>query len=178
MKKNDYVDNDKLLQNIIEWQQRLKSNPYTPLTDSIGKDIIAISENLVKRWNFSGYTRDWKELMVGDGIEVSLKAVRKFDTENFKNPHAYLTQVCFRAFQNRIKREKRSSTVKYKYFVEEVFDFANDEMLTTVDIDFYHDMVNKVAEYEIDHKKKAKVEESIEDDLPLVGLCKIYGKTF
>jgi hypothetical protein len=177
-KNNDYVDNKLLLIAIAEWQQRRLTTLDLPLTDEIGRDVMLISYNLSKRWNFSGYTDDWKEQMIGDGIEAALKAVKNFDAIHFSNPHAYLTTVCFRAFQNRIKKERQESVGKYKYFVEEVYDFTNDEISANVDVDFYQDMVNKIAEYDESKKKQCKVEPDCDEELPLLGLGKIYGNEF
>lgn len=174
---NDYVDNKLLLKAIADWQLRRVTTLDYPLTDTIGRDILLISTNLSKRWNFSGYTEDWKEQMIGDGIVAALKSVKNFDATLYSNPHAYLTKVCFRAFQNRIKKERKASVGKYKYFVEEVFDFANDEISANVDVDFYQDMVNKIAEYDKNNKKQCKVEPDC-DELPLLGLGKIYGNEF
>lgn len=187
-KTNDYVDNKALLQAIKEWQAKRDLNPDTPLCNVIGKAILDISNNLVRRWNFSGYTPDWKEQMVGDGIEAAIKCVKSFDTENYSNPHAYITTTCFRAFQNRIKLEREGSVVKYKYFVEEVYDADCADLSALVDPTFYQDMVNKIAEYD-DAKAKAKAKAksgkiAIESDLAeddeasSFGLGKIYGKDF
>ena len=175
--KTNYVDNKELLKHIKQWQQRRTENPDTPLSDEIGKGILSISNHLVTRWNFNGYTEDWKEQMVGDGVEAAIKAVKNFDPDKYSNPHAYLTTVCFRAFLTRIKIERKKSVGKYKYFVEEVFDFASDEMSANVDIDFYQDMVNKIAEYESSNTYK-KAEPKVADDLPLCGLGILYGNDF
>lgn len=178
-RNNDYVNNIVLLESIRDLRQRRVANPETPLTETIGRDIIAISNGLIKRWNFNGYTDDWKEQMIGDGIEAAIKAVKNFDTDRFFNPHAYLTTVCFRAFQNRIKIERKKSVGKYKYFVEEVFDFASDEMSANVDVDFYQDMVNKIAAYETSEKaSKQKAKLSRTDDPKLRGLGILYGNDF
>lgn len=175
---NDYVDNKALLAYIKEWQAKRQVDPDTPLSNPIGKAIMDIAYNLTRRWNFSGYTADWKEQMVGDAVETSVKYIKNFDTENYSNPHAYITTICFRAFQNRIKRERKESVVKYKYFVEEVFDHDDADMSAQVDMDFYQDMVNKIADYDRHKKKTEKVDSEPDADVLSVGLGKIYGNDF
>lgn len=181
-KTNDYVDNKLLLQAIINWQAKRAINPDTPLCNTIGKAILDVSHNLSRRFNFSGYTEDWKEQMVGDGIETAVKYIKNFDAENYSNPHAYLTMICFRAFQNRIKVERKESVKKYKYFVEEVYDADCADWNAHVDPTFYQDMVNKIADYDDTVAKNASkptTELIVEDDIvSSSGLGKIYGKDF
>ena len=178
MKRADYVDNKELLLAIKEWQEKRKQDPTIPLNDTIGNAIIAISKNLSKRWNFSGYTDDWKEQMIGDGIEYAVRYIKNFDADRYDNPHAYITTICFRAFQGRIKKERKESVCKYKYFVEEVFDFVDDELASHVGEEFYQDMVNKIVEYDESMKKIDKIDPCHDDELPSYGLGKIYGKDF
>lgn len=175
---NDYVDNKALLGFIKEWQAKRQIDPETQLPNSIGKAIMDIAHNLSRRWNFSGYTADWKEQMVGDAVEASVKGIKNFNTEDYNNPHAYITTTCFHAFQNRIKRERKESVIKYKYFVEEVFDHDDADMSAQVDMDFYQDMVNKIADYDRHKKKPEKVDSEPSPDVPSVGLGKIYGNDF
>ena len=175
---NDYVDNKALLVAIKTWQAKRELHPETPLCNVIGKAIMDIANNLSRRWNFSGYTADWKEQMIGDGVETSVKYIKNFDTEQYSNPHAYITTICFRAFQKRIKMERTESVVKYKYFVEEVFDHDDTDMSAQVDMDFYQDMVNKIADYDRNKKKPEKVDSEPSPDILSVGLGKIYGNDF
>lgn len=182
-KTNDYVDNKALLHAIIAWQEKRVLNPDTPLCNTIGKAILDIANNLSRRWNFSGYTEDWKEQMIGDGVETSVKYIKNFDAVNYSNPHTYITTICFRAFQERIKRERKESVKKYKYFVEEVYDADCADMAVHVDQDFYQDMVNKITEYDNstlkqNGKQLNNLEPCDECETSLLGLGKIYGKDF
>lgn len=180
-KTNDYVDNKALLQAIKDWRERQKVDPNAPLCDTIGKAIMAISNNLIRRWNFSGYTPDWKEKMVGDGIENSVRYIKNFDTEKYSNPHGYISTICFNAFRERIKKERKASVTKYKYFVEEVFDASDSDLMAHVDMDFYNDMIIKIAEYDESNKKSEKPEPVATDVVEtevLTGLGILYGKDF
>ncbi|MGL5582931.1 MAG: hypothetical protein ACRDCE_18520 [Cetobacterium sp.] len=180
-KSNDYVDNKALYEALVKWNQKRAIDPDAPMCNVIGKAILDISNNLARRWNFSGYTADWKEYMIGDGIDAALKGIKNFDVDNYTNPYGYITRVCFRAFQNRIKKERQKSVTKYRYFVEEVYDSECADMSAMVDVDFYQDMVNKIAEYDDGLKKKIDANAPEEDDVndvPLSGLGVIYGKDF
>ncbi|MGL4521364.1 MAG: RNA polymerase subunit sigma [Bacilli bacterium] len=180
-KSNDYVDNLALYESLVKWQKIRESVPDAPLSNDIGKAILDISSNLARRWNFSGYTPDWKEQMIGDGVEAALKGIKNFDVTLYKNPYGYITKVCFRAFQNRIKKERRTSVTKYRYFVEEVYDSECTDMSAMVDVDFYQDMITKIADYDNGLKKKADENMPEEDDvkdIPLSGLGAIYGNNF
>ena len=180
-KTNDYVDNKALLQSIKNWRERQKLDPDAKPCDEIGKAILAIANNMVRRWNFSGYTPDWKEKMVGDGIELSVRYIKNFDTERFSNPHGYISTICWNACVERIKKERKASVTKYKYFVEEVFDADCADMAAQVDMDFYNDKVKKIAEYDASIKKSEKPEPIATDVVEtevLTGLGILYGKDF
>lgn len=178
-KTNDYVDNHALLAAIKDWKAKRETKPDLPLNNTIGSAILAIAHNLSRRWNFVSYTPDWKEQMIGDGIERAVAGIKNFDPDRFNNPHAYISTICFRAFQDRIKREKKESMKKYKYFVEEVFDADCADMAAQVDMTFYHDMVNKIAEYDEQvNKTKSTSADEDEPEQVLFGLGKIYGSDF
>lgn len=116
---------------------------------------MLIAEQFTNYWRFVRYTDDWKELMVGDAIETCVKNLRCFDADKYSNPHAYITMICYRCFINRIRLEKKRTAAKYKYFIEHVFDFDDEDMAKLVDVNFYNDMAEKVNE--IDNMKPAVV---------------------
>ena len=110
MANNFYVDNDKLLQEIIVYQNSKKAAaeaglPEPIMSNYIGECIINIANRFAYRKNFINYS--YRDEMVSDGIEVCLTGVRKFDHTRFGNPFAYLTQCCYYAFISRIKYEKK-----------------------------------------------------------------------
>lgn len=113
----DYVDNAKLLADIIEYKKKCKEAeeagkeiPIVP--NSIGSAIYLIAKNLSMKGNFVNYP--FREDLASDGMETCIKYIRSFNEEKYSNPHAYYTQVCWYAFINRIKIEKKELYVKFK----------------------------------------------------------------
>ena len=154
-----YVDSKALYIVMCDWKAKMEENPDEPMPESMGKAIMDIAYGLGGRWNFARYTDTWKENMISDAIEVCVKNVKGFDTVKYNNPHAYITMICFRAFQNRIKKEKRDTAGKYKFFVEHVYDADCSDMARMVDNDFYQDMVKKINDYESSNKSKPVVKQ-------------------
>lgn len=152
-----YIKNEDLYKQIVEWKAALAVNPETRMPEVIGKAIMDTANGFTNYFRFSRYTDDWKEAMVGDAVETCVRKLHLFDTDRYTNPHAYITMICARCFFNRIKYEKKKAATKYKYFIEHVFDFEDEDMVKSVDIDFYNDMVSKVHEFD-EQSKKAPVE--------------------
>lgn len=166
--KPQYVNNVGLYKQICEWKSRCRSHPdgIVRIPDSIGLAIIKISNGLVKRWNFSGYTQSWKQEMVDDGIEASIKGLINFDETRYNNPHAYITQACFNAFVQRIKKERHEMATKYSYFAHHVYDAQDEDMCQIADETFIQDIYDKLNNYEASRKasgsKKKKDDDAIE----------------
>lgn len=148
-----YVDNEKLLNDIVEWKSKLEKDPSTRMSDSIGIAIMNIANGFTNYWRFSRYTDDWKELMVGDAVETCVKYLKSFDATRYDNPHGYITMICARCFFGRIEKEKERDAAKYKYFLEHVHDEDDEDMAKLVDVDFYNDMMSKVNDFEKNRKK-------------------------
>lgn len=115
----NYVNNQQLLSNLaiykklcIEARELNQPDPPMPrnVGNAIGLAILQISERLVTRHNFNGYT--FREEMVGDGILAALKSIKNFDVEKSQNPFAYFTQIIFNAFVKRINVEKQERNTR------------------------------------------------------------------
>ncbi|QMP18888.1 sigma factor for late transcription [Escherichia phage CJ20] len=150
--KNNYVNNKELLKAISEWKQKLNANTdpnkIIRQNDVIGLAIMLIAEGLSKRFNFSGYTQSWKQEMIADGIEAAIKGLHNFDETKYDNPHAYITMACFNAFVQRIKKERKEMAKKYSYFVHNVYDSRDDDMVALADETFIQDIYDKMTQYE------------------------------
>lgn len=156
--KQNYVDNKALLAEIVKWKNECRAVGYNvKQSDEIGTAIRLISEGLSKRFNFSNYTPSWKEEMISDGIEVAIKGLFNFDETKYNNPHAYITRACFNAFVQRIKHEKRELATKYKYFVEEVYNSCDSDLVEIADEAFIQDIHDKLNKYDASIKAKPKI---------------------
>lgn len=83
--------------------------------DYLGECINKISSGLGYNSKFRDYT--YREDMIGDAI---IKMYAALKNKNFKvdsdyNPFSYFTTIAFRAFINRIKREKRLHKAESEY---------------------------------------------------------------
>lgn len=161
--KHNYVNNKELYQAICEWKQKCaEAGEPVRQNDVIGKAILLISRGLSKRFNFSGYSSSWKEEMISDGIEASIKGLGNFDETRYNNPHAYITQACFNAFVQRIKKERKEMAKKYSYFVHNVYDSRDSDMTSLADENFIQDIYDKMTQYETSVKAQPKDKELIE----------------
>lgn len=160
---NHYVDNILLYEQVVKWKSTYDTKPKMP--DTIALAIMAIAEGLIKRYNFSGYSDNWKQDMLSDGIEDCVKGLHHFDPERSKNVYGYINQTCWYAFVRRIKTEKKETASMYKFFMTNVYDEVSDEI--EADETFIQDIHSKITEYEesIKVKPKKKEEHTLEDFL-------------
>ncbi|HFG0935063.1 TPA: RNA polymerase subunit sigma [Klebsiella pneumoniae] len=148
---SDYVNNKELYKAICAWKEQVRNAPEgtkVRQNDTIGLAIMLIAEGLSKRFNFSGYTQSWKQEMIADGIEAAIKGLHNFDETKYTNPHAYITMACFNAFVQRIKKERKEMAKKYSYFVHNVYDSRDDDMVALADETFIQDIYDKMTQYE------------------------------
>lgn len=160
--ENHYVDNDQLYEDIKKWKSTYDTDKKMP--HSIALAIVAIANKLINRYNFSGYSANWKQDMVADGIEDCVKGLHNFDPERSNKPFSYLTQTCFYAFVRRIKTEKKEVAITYQNFVSNVYDNISDEI--DPDENFIQDIHSKIEDYEKSTKvTKKKPEQTLEEML-------------
>lgn len=139
--KNNYVDNQALYQAIVEHQQKIKDAEAAGLdkprvSEYIGKCLYLIAENFSHKGSYRYYP--FREEMVMEAVENCLKYMHNFNTEKYKNPHAYFTFVSQRTFWRYIEKEKDYLYNKYKN-IERVnlFENATDRQM--------HDEYSKFA---------------------------------
>lgn len=102
--KEKYYVNSKEFRKLLE-----KYYDDDKMTNELAENIVKIAEGLSYNWRFIGYTKTWKEEMVGDAIIKMYSALedKKFNTDSLFNPFSYFNQIAWNAFSNRIKKEKR-----------------------------------------------------------------------
>jgi hypothetical protein len=122
-KKNThhYIDNKEFFKAMVEWkilviEAENSGDDRPPITNYIGECFVNIAEHLSYKPNFINY--EYREEMIGDGIENCLMYAHNFDPEKSKNPFSYFTQIIYYAFLRRIEKEKKQSYVKFRMMEE------------------------------------------------------------
>lgn len=160
-KKENYVDNNKLLESMKEYLQQHKVERRTKISDYIGECIQSIASGLANKPNFINYP--FREEMISDGIENSLKYISNFDPDKSNNPFAYFTQIIYYAFVRRIQREKKHLYTKYKLINQKlVHDYQDVENLNVTKYGSeysdanMHDFIVKFEATQEDKKQRIK----------------------
>jgi hypothetical protein len=160
-KKENYVDNSKLLESMKEYLEQYKVERKTKISDYIGECIQSIATGLGNKPNFVNYP--FKEEMISDGVENSLKYISNFDPNKSSNPFAYFTQIIYYAFVRRIQREKKHLYTKYKLINQKiVHDYQDVENLNVTKYGSeysdanMHDFIIKFEATQEDKKQRIK----------------------
>jgi hypothetical protein len=161
MSKNDYINNQKFLEALIEHREKCntateKGSPLPILSDYIGECFMNISDHLSRKPNFASYS--FREGMVSDGVENCLKYYRNFDETKSNNPFAYFTQIIYYSFLRRIANEKKNLYVKYKA-TEQVGILDEGNLLTNENgqmkqFEVYTNISEFIQEFEESKRKK------------------------
>lgn len=109
--KPNYVDPIEMENLIIKYYDEGGKNIPSELADMIQK----IATRLGYAQNFINYS--YKEEMIGDAIIKMITALtrKRFKCKSGYNPFSYFTKVAYRAFQNRIKKEKKEHDTIHRY---------------------------------------------------------------
>jgi DNA-directed RNA polymerase specialized sigma24 family protein len=109
--KPNYVDPIEMENLIIQYYEQGGKDIPSDLADMIQK----IATRLGYANNFINYS--YKEEMIGDAIIKMITAVtrQRFKCKSGYNPFSYFTKVAYRAFQNRIKKEKKEHDTIHRY---------------------------------------------------------------
>jgi DNA-directed RNA polymerase specialized sigma24 family protein len=108
-KLNYYVDPKDFKEAIKSFYETDKFENY------LGECINKIAAGLSYNSKFRDYT--YRDDMVGDAIIKMYAALKNknFDVNSEYNPFSYFTTIAFRAFINRIKKEKRLHKAESEY---------------------------------------------------------------
>lgn len=118
-KDSFYVDNEQLVKEVLEYQEKLrhaKENglPKPQMTDSLGSMFFMIADRLSTYRSFASY-QTYREDMVAIGVENCIRYVHNFNTEKTTNAFAYFTQVAYHAFIGLLGKEKKYRETKQKF---------------------------------------------------------------
>jgi len=166
MAKNNYIDNSKFLEAIVDYQNSCVEDHIPPIPDFIGECFIKIANGLATKSNFINYS--YKDEMISDGIENCISYCKNFNPEKSKNPFSYFTQIIYYAFLRRIEKEKKQAYIKHKLTqqktnISELSNIdANDQdyVVTKYETGFsVEDYERKLEEKRVkNRKKKANLE--------------------
>lgn len=139
-KLNYYVDPKEFKDAIRKFYETDKFENY------LGECINKIAAGLSYNSKFRDYT--YRDDMVGDAIIKMYAALRNknFNVDSEYNPFSYFTTIAFRAFINRIKKEKRLHKAESefreqeyeRYMIEETDGLVYTKM-SRDDGDYYND---------------------------------------
>jgi len=125
-KTKHYVNNAEFSQAVHDYVLELREaekneEPLPTVPNYIAECFIKIAEGLSHNKNFIRYT--YREEMVMDAVENSLKAIRNYDIDaatrtGKPNAFAYFTQISYYAFLRRIQKEKKQQDTKMKYIAQ------------------------------------------------------------
>lgn len=107
--KPNYVDPLEMEQLIIKYYETGE------LKDDLADMVQKIATRLGYAQNFINYS--YKNEMIGDAIIKMITALtrHRFKCNEGFNPFSYFTKVAYRAFQNRIKKEKKEHDTVHRY---------------------------------------------------------------
>lgn len=159
MKPNYYVDNKKLYTEMVKYVNEYKEckekgiqTPRCP--EYIGECVWKIANGLSITRNFVGYT--FRDDMIGDGVENTIRYLHNFDPDKTNNPFAYFTQIIYYAFLRRIEKEKKQTYIKYKV--------TEDSIAMNTLVEMSSDDASQFAAYvhTLDYEKLAAMSDKFE----------------
>ncbi len=117
--KENYVDPVEMEKFIVEYY---KSGV---LSSELADMVQKIATRLGYAQNFINYS--YKSEMIGDAVIKMITALtrKRFKCKSGYNPFSYFTKVAYRAFQNRIKKEKKEHETLHRY-QEEVYNILTE----------------------------------------------------
>jgi hypothetical protein len=114
---NEYVNNETLVKLIIIWQKNHDKKTY----NEIGKAILLIAANNLRRPCFSQYSYDRKIEMMSDAVWYITRKLPTYNPLIKSNPFSYFTRTVYNAFRQRIISYKEmDAKIKSISFIENV----------------------------------------------------------
>ena len=102
--KQLYVDPQYLRELIRKYKQKLKEEPESTMDDELASVLMKIAVRFSSAPSFSGYS--YRSDFVMSAVGKMIKAVERIDPDDSRSPFSYLTQTCYRAIIQYIKKEK------------------------------------------------------------------------
>lgn len=166
--KNHYVDNERFLNEIIEYKKQCaiaaeQGLDKPRLSEYIGKCIYLIATRLSTKPRFMNYS--FKDEMISDALENCFLYFDNFNPAISQNPFAYFTQIIYYAFHRRINKEEKNRYIMYKSFQERILktndsslliDADDNHVVTPVMYDNLNDFIENFESREAKKKEKKK----------------------
>jgi hypothetical protein len=188
--KPHYVNNKQFSQAVCDYVNeatiaKKAGDPLPTIPNYIAECFLKIAEGLSYKSNFIAYT--YREEMVMDAVENSLKAIYNYDIEaatrtGLPNAFSYFTQISYYAFLRRIAKEKKQQDIKHRiiskgdfddFLVLEQQDLDSNESQTGFFVDQLRSRINTVKAKDV-VIKKLKKQDDIESKQSLeMFLCEV-----
>ena len=102
-----YINSKELIFEIQSWQKT------GTMSNRLGELFLLLVKNISNCPNFVGYTNNWKDEMIEQGILFLCKYAKGFNSEHERaNVFAYCSQIVWNAFIQYIKAEKKYERLK------------------------------------------------------------------
>jgi hypothetical protein len=103
-KKNHYIDNEEMLQELISFKEN------GTLSENLHLMFYEMAKKIGTKPRFSGYT--WIEDMVSDAYLKCCNVAHKFDPDKTQNPFGYFSTVIIHYFWDALQGEDKQKKVK------------------------------------------------------------------
>lgn len=139
--KNNYIDKEQFYLDLVQYKKiytkakheyiqrhedkiefnhrgKIKKNLDLPefvpprIPESIGKAMFLIAKNLANSPNFRNYS--YVEEMISDAYYTCILRIDSFDPTISTNAFSYFTQLCWFAYVQRLKTEKKQTEIKHE----------------------------------------------------------------
>lgn len=105
---NGYIDNKRFAKLLLLYNQTGNRAVY----NEIGRVLMLLVQNILKKPRFINYTQDRKNEMISDALYYMTKYIPNYDpsTADKDDPFNYFTTVAHNAFKQRIQEQIRRNT--------------------------------------------------------------------
>lgn len=172
-----YVDNKRLYTEMVKYinaynEAKDRGTETPKVNNYIGECIWLIANKLSTNRNFVGYT--YRDEMIGDAIENTLRYIHNFDPDKTNNPFGYFTQIMYYAFLRRIEKEKKQQYIKLRSMdnslvMNTLVELAPDDashfqaVVVNMDYDKLHALADKYDAKKAPAVKKPKAKKGIDN---------------
>lgn len=133
----DYINKEEMLEEIRAYREsvlkaREEGKEKPPLSNSLMKKFMMITDGVARRPNFNGYS--YLDEMKSRANFACMKKAHYFDPSKSDNPFGYYSRVVWREFLNVLKEEEKQSYIKAKSFYNSSASFDSLEYDKDIDI--------------------------------------------